>query len=151
MPGDFAKLSGGRGRIPGLRAINIGGGLPQSVLSFGAGRSDTEGNPAIPSLLLRYPSTFKFRWAVRAGTHAIRVNVKQAVNVSPRPQLIVRANATIGVASDQSASAASSTGWVVVGPITVSPTSDGVLHVELVSNSTSESEAGCFFDHVVVT
>jgi len=150
MAGDFAKLTGGKGRVPGLRVINIGGGLPQSTLCFGAGRSNTEGNPATPSLQLRYPSVFKFRWAVRAGTRSIQVNVKQAINTSPRPQLIVRANPAIGVASDQSATAGSGTGWIVVGPVTVSPTTAGVLHVELVSNSTSESEAGCFFDHIVV-
>lgn len=97
-------------------------------------RNNNEGDPAQPSLELVGRGFFRFRWTVVAGTREITIEVKQVINASPRPSLIVRANPSIGVNSDVEESAGSGTGWVTIGPATITPTSNGAVWVELHAN-----------------
>lgn len=141
---------GGRGGagLTGVKQIALSLVRP---MVFAAGRNDSEGNPASPCLAMPYPGVFRFRWAVRAGTRSISVSVKQSLNASPRPSITVKASPGIGIASDVSASAASGTGWVTAGPAVVTPTSDGVVYVELANNTTGENDHSCYFDHITTT
>jgi hypothetical protein len=92
---------------------------------------------------------WRFRWAVRVGVNNIQVNCKQEVNGSPRPSMIVKANPDVGLNSDTTASAGSSTGWVVIGPITVTATAVGPVWVELHNNYQGAWATPAFFDHIV--
>lgn len=128
-----------------LRLCSVG----ESRQVFGA-RDDVEGNPATPCLRLDARGVWRFRWRVRAGSRSIQVNVKQAINLSPRPTLTVKANPAIGIAADVSATAGSSAGWIVLGPVAVTPTIDGATWVELRSNYDAQYLAApCYFDHIV--
>lgn len=132
-----------------------------SHLKTNVRRSDVEGSPATPSLEIAQPNQYwRFRWAVLSGTHTISVRVKQVANGTPRPSIVIKANPAIGVNSDVTEVAPSGADWVTIGPATVSPTSDGVLWVELWNNyagnynpSSGDSLpwAPAFFDHVVTT
>lgn len=148
----------GPGVIGYLRGLCLGG--PTSVNGDGNfGRhlipniteSLTEGNPAVPSISIGEPGFWRFRWGVKTGVRTIRIDVKQVVNTNPRPTIVVKANAAIGVATDQTATAASSTGWTTIGPITITATADGVLWVELHNNCVSAFATPAFFDHIVAT
>jgi len=95
---------------------------------------------------------WRFRWRVRTGARSIQVNVKQAVNISPRPSLIVKANPGIGINADVTGTAASNTGWVVIGPVNITPSSDGAVWVELWNNYDAQVyQAPCYFDHIFAT
>lgn len=95
--------------------------------------------------------TYRFRWTVAAGSRSISIDVKQAVNVSPRPRVTVLANPDIGVSADVQASAASSAGWVTIGPIAVTPSSAGALWVVLEALYDGQSGCPSFWDHIVTT
>lgn len=115
------------------------------------GAKDTsEGNPSQPSLRLDKKGKWRFRWVVASGTRTISIDVKQAVNVDPRPTLVVKANPSIGVNSDVTGTAGSSTGWVTIGPVTAEPTSDGVLWVELRVNLDYQY-GPCYWDNISTT
>jgi hypothetical protein len=79
------------------------------------------------------------------------VNVKQAANASPRPSMVVKANPAIGLNTDTTGTAAAGAGWIVIGPITVNPTSDGATWVELRNNLETVTRAYCYWDHIVTT
>lgn len=116
------------------------------------GKSSTEGNPSAPCLRMESSGVHEFKWAVSSGSRTISVDVKQAVNQSPRPSLRVMANPDIGVNSDSETSASLSTGWVTIGPVSLSPTSTGALIVHLKANFNGQfGNCPCFFDHIVVT
>lgn len=116
----------------------------------GLSKETTEGSPSQPSLKLNRHGMFRFRWTVNAGSRGISVSVKQAANVSPRPTLVVRANPEIGVNSDVTETAGSGTGWVTIGPASISPSSRGAVWVELHNNYDSQGGA-CYFDNIVAT
>lgn len=129
-------------------------------LQVGVLRSNAEGSPATPSLLLCQPGQWRFRWAVHAGARSISVLAKQGANVAPHPSMIVKSNPAIGVNADVSASSPGGTGWQTIGPISVSPSSDGALWVELWNNDkgTYNPSNGnvcpanpAFFDHLIFT
>lgn len=113
-------------------------------------KSTTEGDPAQPSLKIDAYGMLRFRWTVESGARTISINVKQAINLSPRPTLVVKKNTEIGVNADVTGTAASSTGWVTIGPVTINPTSDGAVWVEIHSNYDGE-DAPSYWDHVVTT
>lgn len=94
-------------------------------------------------------------WSVEipfpSGTNTIQVDVKQSVNVSPRPTLIVKANPDFGVNADVTGTAGSGAGFVTIGPLTVAPTSDAALTVILANNYDSQDGgAPCYWTNLIV-
>ena len=87
----------------------------------------------------------------RSGT--LKMDMKQVSNVAApyRPSFIVKANPSIGVNADVTGTAGSGTGWVTVGPVTVTPSSDGVLTVELWNNDIGTFNSPAYFDQMVKT
>ena len=121
-------------------------------LTVGARKELVEGNPAPPSLALDIPSSYRFRWGVKAGTRTFSTSVKQVSNVTgKRPRVIIRANPAIGVNADVVTDAGSGTGWVNVGPITVTPSSDGVLFVEFWNMDTDTVDSPAYFGRITRT
>lgn len=135
-------------RLPGPGLMNIGG---LQYLTFGAGKDSVVGNPTAPSLALKYASTYRFRWVLHTGVNILYVNCLQAINLMPRPTVTAKANPDIGINADVSATAPSGTGWVTIGPVSVTASAAGAVYVWLTSNTTSENAAPCYFDHLVAT
>jgi hypothetical protein len=111
-----------------------------------------------PCLALDYPGFWRFRWTVTAGTHTVQVYVMQPYNQTPYPSLIVKANPAIGVNSDVTGTSPGGSGWTVIGPVSVSPTSEGVLWVQLWNNmpafgqaASGEPNCTAFFSQITVT
>jgi hypothetical protein len=113
-------------------------------------RDDAEGTADAPSLKMNNRGEFRFRWRVASGSRTVTVSVKQPINLSPRPTLTVKANPEIGVNADVSSTAPSGAGWVAIGPVSVSPTSAGVLFVVLNARYDSQLDP-CWWDQIVVT
>ncbi len=110
------------------------------------------GNSLPPSLRLDSLGSWRFRWTVAVGTRTMSVFVKQAVNLSPRPTLIVKANPEIGVNSDVTVTAGSGSGFVLLGPATINPTVAGAVWVELHNNYDGQTGgAPCYFDDIGTT
>jgi hypothetical protein len=126
------------------------GNTRHDIYYWGAGVDAVNGSPSPPSYQFQRAGLMRFPWKVNSGTRTLSVNVMQPVNTSPRPTLTVRASSDLGVNSDVVASAGSSTGWVTIGPVTVTPTSNGVLWVEIAC-STPGMNVPCNFDHFVAT
>lgn len=132
-----------------LKRINMGGCTCSELVCY-ITKDTTEGNPGQPSLKMDRAQIWEFFWPVASGAREISVSVKQAANLSPRPRVTVKANADCGVAADATASAASGAGWVTIGPISVNPSSDGVLIVQL-ENRVEGIYTPCFWDNISVT
>lgn len=115
------------------------------------GRDNVEGNPFQPSLRIEMRGRFRFRWVLAVGARTISINVKQAVNLSPRPSLVVKANPETGIMADVETFAASGTGWVTIGPVAISPSAQGALWVELRSNYDGQSGIPCYWDDLRTT
>src|SRR6267378_7706794 len=96
------------------------------------------GNVAPPSIRIDNWGYWRFRWSVASGTRTISIYAKQAINMSPRPTLVERANPAIGVNADVTGTAGSSTGFIQIGPVTISPSSAGAVWVELWNNYNSQ-------------
>jgi hypothetical protein len=112
------------------------------------GRENSEGNAA-PCLRMDAPGSWSFWWPVDAGTIELTCDVRQAVNLSPRPRITIKANPDIGVNSDVTGEAPSGTGWVTIGPLEVSPTGTGALRVIL--EARHEGQDGvvpCYWDNI---
>ncbi len=93
-------------------------------------KNDSDGDVDPPCFSMNVPGVWRFRWGVEAGSRSISVNTKQVSNVTgQRPRMTVLANPAIGVA-ETSVDASSSTGWVTLGPINITPSANGVLWVE---------------------
>lgn len=146
------------GQIGVLNGIWIGG--PTSLFSDTAfGRhlalnieiSNTEGDPATPSLKVAEPGFWRFQWGLRTGTQTIQILCKQVVNASPRPSMVVKANAAIGVNADITTSAPAGAGWVTIGPVSVTATGEGAVWVELWNNYELAFETPTFFDQIATT
>lgn len=110
-------------------------------------RDDAVGNPA-PSLRMDTKGKRGFRWPVTAQERTISVEVKQAANVSPRPRLVIKANAAIGIASDLESVAPSGTGWVTC-EITFTPTGPGVIEIVMENRYNAQwRSAPCYWDNL---
>jgi hypothetical protein len=149
--------------IVGLRSIsmfdmsNVDNSSGGWALQVGVQRSDTEGFPSPPSILLAQPGAWRFRWQVSPGTQTISCYCKQGINLAPFPSMVVRADASLGVSLDVTGTSAGGTGWVKIGPLTVVCTSPGVLWVELRANYAGQDSSGanplgpwypCYFDNI---
>jgi len=130
LPRCFALLSISLGGPTSYDGVSSGGRHMQA----GVTQSTTQGNPSPPSLQLSQPGFWRFRWTVQSGTRTLSIMVMQSANTSPYPSLTVKANSAIGVNSDVTGTSPGGTSWVKIGPVTVSPTSEGVLWVELHNN-----------------
>lgn len=136
----------------GPTSVRSDGTFGLSMMS-GITRSYAEGSPSVPCLEIYEPTFWRFKWSVGGGNRTISVKCKQASNSvsASRPSLIVKANPSIGVNSDVSGSAPSSTGWVTIGPVSITPTASGSVNVELWNNSNTVTQDPAYFDHIAVT
>lgn len=135
-------------------------GVSTNTRHYQAGmRQDTaNGYLAPPCLALDYPGFWRFRWTVLAGAHTVLVYVMQPYNAAPYPSVIVKANPVIGVNSDVTGTSPGGSGWTAIGPVTINPTSEGVVWVELHNNlrvfgQAASGEPNCvaFFGQITVT
>jgi hypothetical protein len=126
-------------------------------LQVGVKKSTTEGYPANPSILLGQPGAWRFRWQVQTGTQTISCYCKQAINASPFPSMVARADSSLGLAADVTGTSGGGAGWVKIGPISVTVSGPGVLWVELRANykgmnASSANPLGpwypCYFDDI---
>ena len=154
-------------RSIGLAGVNLGGAPSWDgessfgrVLQVGAQESLTIGYLSAPSLQLNAPGFWRLRWTVTAGTHTVSVYVMQSANVTPYPSIIVKKNPAIGVNSDVTGTSPGGAGWVQIGPVTISPTSEGVVWVQLWNNLNLPTIIGipggavgspCYFGQITVT
>jgi hypothetical protein len=145
----------GVGMIGAARTINADGlgadlsdGNFGRHLQIGSLRNNTEGSPAPPALQLDIPGFWRFRWAVGVGSHSIQCLVKQAINLSPRPTLVIIANPDIGLNANVTVTAPSGTGWVTLGPASLNASAVGAVWVELHNNYTSLYNSPAYFDHI---
>jgi len=121
--------------------VDVGFTQLQQVIVLGPSRSErlyngrkntSDGSPAQPSLeLVGANNGFRFRWAVKSGTRTLSIKLANVWGLSPYPTVTIRKDASLGVNSDVVGTAIAGTGWQTVGPLSVSPSSDGVLLVEL--------------------
>jgi len=149
--------SGYSSNLGGLQGIYIGGtpsingtGTFGRLLACGIAESTTTGNPTPPSLKLTQPCYWRFRWSVKGGQRSISVLSLQVTNTNQRPSMVVKSNASIGIASDITAVAPSGTGWVTIGPINFTVNAAGIVWVELHNNNTYSYDPA-YFDHIVAS
>jgi len=146
---DFTKnIFGARpcvvGALQYLKVLGIGDFRP------GIAKEENEGYPSPPCLRLDYPGFWRFRWGIFPGQQSISIWTKQVSNVSGyRPQIVVKANPEFGVLSDQTATAPEGTGWVQIGPLTLTASQAGWVWVELWNRDTYTFNSPCYFDHLV--
>jgi hypothetical protein len=119
-------------------------------LQFSVSKTIAQGSPSSPALEMLYPGMFRFRWVVRPGQRTVSIRVKQPFNITPRPTLTLKSNASIGIPADIVATAGSSTDWITIGPITATVTTLGVVWVEM-RNNLLNAYTPCYWDHIVVT
>jgi hypothetical protein len=120
------------------RMICIGGGISDR-LWFGS-KNTTDGSASQPCLdFSDCNALFRFRWAVTTGTRTLSVKCANISGLTPYPTVTIRANKSIGVNSDVVGTAIAGTGWQTIGPLSVSPSSNGVLLVELYSGGINGS------------
>lgn len=139
--------------VGALRGISLGGptswlgdGSWGRHLQTGVVRSDAEGTPGAPAIALKWVGFWRFKWVVETGARSLTIFAKQAINQSPRPSVILKANAAIGLAADSEVVAGAGTGWVQIDAPFVA-TADGVLWVEVHNNLTAGNYP-VFFDHL---
>lgn len=124
----------------GLRLVFLGRGLPNRIelgggdapLYWGMGplTGDSGSTSGSPCLQMTRSARFRFRWRVDSGTRTISVQVRKFID-NCTPRFIVKANPAIGVSADQELSPSAGTGWQTLGPITITPSSNGVVEVIL--------------------
>ena len=119
-------------------------------LALGAGRDDTEGSAAAPSLYLPKGGVIRLRIPVAAGSRSVTIKAKQLSATLPRPSARLVANADIGLNADLSGSAPAGSDWVVIGPLAFTATLKGGVMIELFA-PWSGGESGCWFDSLTVT
>lgn len=149
--------TGHSGSIGALKGISVGGpttwdgtGTFGRHLNPGISRAAAVGNPTAPSLAVAGPGFWRFRWALATGTHSVSFLVLQASGLSPRPSMVIKSNSDIGIVSDVTLTASVGTGWTVVGPVSVTVSSNGVTWVEL-HNNLHDIYDTAYFDHIVFT
>jgi len=140
----------GRGIALGGPTSIYGDGTMGRHLQIGVTKNTNQGSPDAPSLELKYPGMWRFRWVVKPGSRSVSIKCKQVENLSPRPSMIVKANVNVGITTDLTSSAPSGTDWVTIGPITLTSTGTGVVWVELYNNIITQNSS-VYFDHIVVT
>jgi hypothetical protein len=125
---------------------------------LGVLRESVQGNPSAPSTALRQPGAWRFRWQISTGTQTLSCYVRQPANAAPFPTIVVKANPSIGVASDITGTSPGGASWVKIGPVSVVATSSGVVWVEMHNNlATLDPTRGvtgpwaiCYFDNIDV-
>lgn len=114
------------------------------------GEDFIQGLPAAPSLRMDGKGSWRFQWVLAPGSHTIQVNVMQAINQSPRPSLVVKANPSIGINADVEVFAASGAGWTPLVSSAVVATALGAVWVELRCNlETNVAFFPCYWDHII--
>lgn len=132
-----------------------------SDYSMGITSSYVEGSPNAPSMVLDPQVTWRFKWTVKSGRRKIAVRAKCGFNVNSadeRPSLTIRKNTSIGLTQDVSGSLpVGISEWATIGPVTINPTSTGVVWVELKNNLICDrfvdnpTEVCAYFDHITVS
>ena len=146
----------GRGMVGIVQGVWIGGpsslapGTLMKHMQFGVTKELVNGLPLVPSIKLLYPGSWRFRWVVATGDRSISVWTLQAINLAPRPALIVKANAAVGLASDIISPAGAGSGWVQIPAATFTATAAGVVWVEL-HNRLMDDIYPAYFDYVTTT
>lgn len=118
-------------------------------MQVGVTENFVEGSPASPSLELKVPGFWRFRWVVQPGARSVTVLTKQVANVAPYPSMVVKANSAVGLASDLTVSGTAGGGWTTCGPASFTCTASGVLWVELHNNCVTVAQSSAFFDHLI--
>lgn len=133
-----------------LKKISTGGG-PESDLVVGLGKNSVDGSPTAPSLDIDRRTYFEILWPVATGVeNTFTVKVRQPVIATLQPQVTILADAGLGVNSDVVGVAAAVSGWTTIGPLSVNPTSAGVLVVRL-ENRSDDEDPRSQWDSVVVS
>jgi hypothetical protein len=140
-----------------VQGVSIGG--PTSIkgddnyvrsLQFGVTKSIDEGSPNSPSLQLTQVGMWKFRWVVKPGQRRISIRVKQIRSFTGmRPTMTIKANANVGLTSDNVVVAPDGLDWVVM-EFVFTATGTDVVFVELRNNLYIEGYP-TYFDHIIVT
>lgn len=120
-------------------------------LQIGVAENFVEGSPTTPSLELKIPGFWRFRWVVQPGARTVTVLTKQVANVTPYPSMIVKANSVVGLGADLTVSGTGGTGWSTCGPASFTCTAAGVVWVELHNNCVSVAQSSALFDHLLFT
>lgn len=118
-------------------------------MAFGASRDGSAGAAAPPSLRMTRAGVFRFLWPVKAGARRVSVKVRQPYPATPRPRLVVKTNAEVGLLADATADAASGSDWLTVGPITFTATAAGTVWVELWCRAPG-TQVECSWDDISV-
>jgi hypothetical protein len=126
------------------------GVCPTSDLMVDEARDDMEGSGGPPCVVFEKPGRYRFRWPVDPGERTITVDCKYAPDAAPRPTLRIRANTEIGVNADLVATAPAGSGWVTIGPLSITPSEKGGVWVELEGLSRADGFSARF-DNVVAT
>ena|SRR5690349_14537939 len=127
-------------------------GLVCANQSMVAGGQDLVVGNAAPSFRMDARGNWSAWIYFDSGTNTIQVDVQQAVNLSPRPTITVHSDSTVGINSDIVGTAASGTGWVTIGPLSVSPSAAAVLLVSLSNNYDAQfTGAPCYWDNLITS
>jgi len=118
----------------------------QDKLTANSGLDSQIGNP-VPSLKLSL-GRYQFRLAVKSGARTVKVDVRQPDAAAARPVMRIKANPSIGIPSDVTATAGSQTTWQTLSA-TINPTADGVFILEL-ENPDPNLVKPCWFDNVKI-
>ena len=143
----------GRAGVAGaLQGISIGGpvnwlgdaslGREMQVNCY---RDDSDGNPAgTPSLRMDHWGFWRFQWVLAIGANSWSISVKQALNETPRPSVVIKANPDVGLVVDSETVAAAGNSWET---ITVAPnaTAAGAVWVELHNRLDTEIYCPCLW------
>jgi hypothetical protein len=108
------------------------------------GLDATVGNPA-PSFK-NQGGAWPVRLAVKSGARTVKVDVLQPDATAARPVMRIKANPSIGIPSDVTATAGSQTTWQTLS-VTINPTADGAFVLEL---ENPDPEKPCWFDNVKI-
>jgi len=154
--GYIAVLSQTAVSMPILRPLRLRCIQAGNTYMILGGRDNTEGNSLQPCLKIESQGYYQFRWGRSGTVQSISVDVKQAVNLSPRPSLYVYPNTDIGVTGvsgyGYEVFAASGAGWVTIGPVPVTGTGIGAVKVELRANYDGQyNSAPCYWDHLATS
>lgn len=152
MPDLVKESIGGQAVAGALQAISIAEDLTDWLgnasagreLQTGVSRDDTDGFPTPPSLRFEWWGFWRFRWAVSVGTMSMTIYAKQALNLSPRPSVVLKKNSAVGLVADTSFVAAAGAGWTAI-PVSFVATAVGVIWVELWNNLNTLTSAPCLF------
>lgn len=108
-------------------------------LFLGTGRDDADGNPAPPSLKLRGLTEWVILWPLKAGVNTFAIDCKYGPDdgAGARPQVILRADDTLGIHADLVVTlGAGADAWQTSPTISVTPRAAGVARISLVTRNT---------------